>query len=282
MPYPEPTLYAIPLFLALLAVEPRALAARARRGTPVRGFERSDAVASIGLGIGSIFFTTFINLAVYAIALRLWPYHIADLGSGALGWTAAMIGWDFSYYWHHRIEHESRILWACHVNHHSSRYYNLSTALRQPWTPVAAVFFYPWWALLGVAPRMIMISAGLNLIYQYWIHTEAIDRMPRWFEAVFNTPSHHRVHHGSNPEYLDKNYGGILIVWDRIFRTFEPERAPVDYGLTKNIDSFSLWTIAFHEYAALARDVRRARGLGDRARTLFKGPAWRAPSADQG
>ena len=153
---------------------------------------------------------------------------MTDLGGGALGWTVAMVGWDFSYYWHHRIEHESRLLWACHVNHHSSRYYNLSTALRQPWTPVAAVLFYPWWALVGVEPRMIMIAAGLNLISHYWIHTETIDRMPRWFEAVFNTPSHHRVHHGSNAEYLDRNYGGILIVWDRCFRSFEPERAPRD------------------------------------------------------
>src|SRR5580658_2247549 len=282
MPYPEPTLYAIPLFLALLAVEPRMLAAMARRGASVRGYERRDAVASIGLGIGSIFFTTFINLAVYGIATRLWAHRVTDLGPGVLGWTVAMIGWDFSYYWHHRAEHEMRILWACHVNHHSSRYYNLSTALRQPWTPVAAVLFYPWWSLVGVAPRMILISAGFNLIYQYWIHTETVGRMPRWFEAVFNTPLHHRVHHGSNAEYLDKNYGGILIVWDRLFGSFEPERAPVDYGLTKNIDSFSLWTIAFHEYAAMARDLRRARGVRERASILFKGPAWRAPSLERG
>ena len=192
-----------------------------------------------------------------------------------------MIGWDFSYYWHHRFEHEVRILWACHVNHHSSRYYNLSTALRQPWTPIAVVFFYPVWALFGVAPWMIMVSGGLNLVYQYWVHTEAIERMPSWFEAVFNTPSHHRVHHGSNAEYLDKNYGGILIVWDRFFRSFEPEREPVMYGLTKNIETYSLVAIAFHEYAAIARDLRRARGLRDRLGILFRGPAWHAPSLER-
>ncbi len=280
MEYPEPTLYAIPFFLALLAVEPRALAGVARRGREVRGYERRDAIASIGMGIGSIFFTTFINLAVYSIATWLWPHRVVDLGHGVAGWTVAMIGWDFSYYWHHRFEHENRVLWACHVNHHSSRYYNLSTALRQPWTPIAAVLFYPWWALLGVEPRMIMISAGLNLIYQYWIHTEAVDRMPRWFEAAFNTPSHHRVHHGSNAEYLDRNYAGILIVWDRLFRTFEPERAPVVYGLSKNIESFSVWTIAFHEYGSLWRDLLRARGLRDRLGILRHGPAWRAPSKE--
>ncbi len=135
--------------------------------------------------------------------------------------------------------------------------------------------FYPGLALVGVAPAMIMVSAGLNLVYQYWVHTEVIGRMPRWFEAVFNTPSHHRVHHGSNPQYLDKNYGGILIVWDRLFGTFEAERAPVEYGLTKNIDTFSVWAIAFHEYAALGRDLRSAAAWRERIDILTHGPAWR-------
>jgi sterol desaturase/sphingolipid hydroxylase (fatty acid hydroxylase superfamily) len=203
---------------------------------------------------------------------------VVDLGAGWAGWVVVLVGWDFAYYWNHRVEHENRLLWACHVNHHSSRYYNLSTALRQPWTPFAGLVFFPPLALLGIQPWMIMVSGGINLIYQYWIHTEAIDRMPAWFEAIFNTPSHHRVHHGSNPEYLDKNYGGILIVWDRLFRSFEPERARVVYGLTKNIDTFNLWTIAFHEYAAIGRDLRAARSMRDRMGILVHGPQWRAPS----
>src|SRR5882672_3691554 len=230
------------------------------------------------MGVGSLFFVTLINLGIYSVALELWQHRLFDLGHGVLGWAVAMLGWAFSFYWHHSAEPESRMLWACHVNHHSRRYFNLSTALRQPWTPVAGLLFYPGWSLLGVAPAMIMISAGCNLIYQYWIHTEAVDRLPGWFEAVLNTPSHHRVHHGSNPEYLDKNYGGALIVWDRLFGSFEPERAPVVYGLSKNIDSFSLVTIAFHEYASIARDLRRARGWRERVGTLLHGPAWRAPS----
>jgi sterol desaturase/sphingolipid hydroxylase (fatty acid hydroxylase superfamily) len=278
MQYPEPTLYAIPFFLATLAAEPGVLRGLRAKGRQVRGFDRRDTRASLGMGIGSLFFVSLINLAVYAIASRLWEHRLFDLGHGIVGWSVAMIGWDFSYYWHHRVEHENRLLWACHVNHHSSRYYNLSTALRQPWTPVAAVIFYPGWSLLGVEPRMIMISAGLNLIYQYWIHTETIGRMPKWFEAVFNTPSHHRVHHGSNPEYLDRNYAGILIVWDRLFGTFEPERTPVVYGLSKNIDTFSVLSIAFHEYVAIANDLRHAAGLRDRLGILWHGPAWEAPS----
>jgi sterol desaturase/sphingolipid hydroxylase (fatty acid hydroxylase superfamily) len=278
MPYPEPTVYAIPLYLVTLALEPWALAKLARKGRSVRGYERRDTVASIGMGLGSLVFVSLINLGIYAIASRLWPYRRFDLGHGVAGWAVAIIGWDLLYYWDHRLEHEVRVLWACHVNHHSSRYYNLSTALRQPWTPFAGWVFFPGLALVGVAPSMIMVSAGLNLIYQYWIHTEAIDRTPRWFEAVFNTPSHHRVHHGANPQYLDKNYGGILIVWDRLFGTFEPERAQVEYGLTQNIETFSLWKIAFHEYAAIGRDLWAATAWRERIAILARGPGWHPPA----
>jgi sterol desaturase/sphingolipid hydroxylase (fatty acid hydroxylase superfamily) len=278
MSYPDPTVYAVPLFIAALVLEPRLLARLRWQGRAPRGYESRDRNASLGMGVGSLFFATAINLVTYKVAGCLWPHRLFDLGSGVLGWVVAILAIDFSYYWNHRAEHEVRLLWACHVNHHSSRYYNLSTALRQPWTPWTGIFFYPLWALAGVRPSMIMVSYGLNLIYQFWIHTEVIGTMPRWFEAVFNTPSHHRVHHGSNPEYLDRNYAGILVVWDRLFHTFEPERAPVEYGLTKNIESFNLWTIAFHEYAAIVRDMASARGLRDRIGILVHGPDWRAPS----
>jgi len=276
--YPDPTLYAVPLFLAGLLLEPWLLGRRAKAGQRTRGYERRDRNASLGMGLGSLVFATAINLVTYAVARRLWPHRLCDLGSGLIGYAVAILAVDFSYYWDHRVQHEVRALWACHVNHHSSRYYNLSTALRQPWTPWTGVLFFPFWALAGIAPEMIMISYGVNLIYQFWIHTEVIGKMPRWFEAVFNTPSHHRVHHGSNPEYLDRNYAGIFIVWDHMFGTFEPERAPVEYGLTKNIESFNLLTIAFHEYAAIARDLFAARGLRDRIGILFRGPEWRARS----
>lgn len=274
MDYPEPTLYAIPFFLVTLWAEPIILSRSARK---VVGYERRDTKASLGMGLGSLLFATLVNLAVFSAAKALWPYRLFDLGHGVWGWAVAMVGWDFSYYWHHRAGHRIRLLWACHVSHHSSRHYNLSTALRQPWTPVDAILFFPIWALLGVEPWMILFSGGLNLIYQYWIHTEAVNRMPGWFEAVLNTPSHHRVHHGSNPEYLDKNYGGILIVWDRLFGTFEKERAPVQYGLTKNIESFSLGTVAFHEYVAIFRDVCRVRGTRERLGILLHGPEWTVP-----
>jgi sterol desaturase/sphingolipid hydroxylase (fatty acid hydroxylase superfamily) len=282
MGYPDPTLYALPFFGVTLLLEPLLLRRQAKRGRRVAGYEARDRNASLGMGVGSLVFVTGINLVIFALAGWLARYRVVDLGTGAVGWAVALVGWDFAYYWHHRFEHRVRLLWACHVNHHSSRYYNLSTALRQPWTPFAGLVLYPPLALLGVAPWMIMVSGGLNLVYQYWIHTEAIDRMPGWFEAVLNTPSHHRVHHGSNPEYLDKNYAGVLILWDRLFGTFEPERAPVVYGLTKNIETFNLLEIAFHEYAAIARDVRDARGLRERIGVLVHGPEWRAAGSVAG
>jgi len=279
--YPDPTVLAIPFFLVTLIAEAWFLARYLKRREPraatdPRGYERGDTFGSLSLALGSLLFVTFINLAIYQLAGLLYAHRLFELGSGALGYAVALIGWDFLYYWHHRAEHRVRLLWACHVNHHSSQYFNLSTALRQPWTPVAGILFYPWLALLGVQPAMIMISGGINLIYQYWVHTELIGRLPAAAEAVLNTPSHHRVHHGSNPQYLDKNYGGILIVWDRLFGSFEREEERVVYGLTKNISSHNPFYIAFHEYAALLRDLRRAKSMRERLGRVFRGPDWAA------
>ncbi len=272
---PDPTLYAAPFFLAALLVEVRVLRRQRALRRDVVGYDdRKDTWASLAMGVGSVLFVLPVNALVYALSTWLWPMRLVDLGDGALGWAVAMIGWDLAYYWNHRFEHEIRLLWACHVNHHSSRAYNLSTALRQPWTPYAAVFFYPPLAFLGVAPWIILVAGGINLVYQFWVHTESIGRLPRAIELVFNTPSHHRVHHGSNGRYLDKNYGGILIVWDRLFGTFEEERERVVYGLTKNIDSYNPLVIALHEYAAIARDVARSRSLHELAGYVLGPPGW--------
>lgn len=278
--YPDPTLYAIPFFVVTLLGEAWLLASWRSEKNPdlaekvVRGYERKDTFGSLTLGLGSLVFVTLINLCIYNLATLLFSHRLFDLGSGVLGFSVALIGWDFLYYFHHRAEHRIRLLWACHENHHSSQYFNLSTALRQPWTPLAGLLFYPWLALFGVRPALIMISGGINLIYQYWVHTEVIDRLPRPFEFIFNTPSHHRVHHGKNPEYLDKNYAGILILWDRLFRSFEPERERVLYGLTKNITSHNPFFIAFHEYGAMFRDVKSAETLHAKLAHIFAGPGW--------
>lgn len=206
---------------------------------------------------------------------RLWQRRlIPDLGEGPLAWLGATIGWDFIYYWNHRFMHESRYMWAIHVVHHSSERYNLSTALRQPVADAFGTFVpYGLLSLFGIRPRLIVQARAINLIYQYWIHTDVIRRLGS-AEAVFNTPSHHRVHHGANRQYIDRNHGSILIVWDRIFGTFEREDEPVVYGLTKNIESFSPAVIATHEHRDILRDVAHSDTWRDRVSFVFRGPGW--------
>ena len=207
---------------------------------------------------------------------RMWQRNGGrrDLGNGVAARLAAIAGWDFIYYWNHRFMHEVRTLWAHHVVHHSSERYNLSTALRQPVVEPFAVFLpYGVMSWLGVRPALVEDARGVNLLYQYWIHTDTIRRLGR-AEEVLNTPSHHRVHHGSNPKYIDRNHGSILIIWDRLFGTFQREEDPVVYGLTKNIDTYSPIKIAFHEYADIVRDVAASDNWRDRLSFVFRGPGW--------
>ncbi len=201
---------------------------------------------------------------------------LPDLGNGPLALAVAVLGWDFIYYWNHRIQHESRFLWAIHVVHHSSERYNLSTALRQPWAESLGMFVpYGLLSLLGVRPNLIETARQINLLYQFWIHTDAI-RTIGPLEEVLNTPSHHRAHHGSNRRYLDRNHGSILIVWDRLFGTFQREldEDPVVYGLTKNIETFNPVRIATHEYVDIVSDVAQSRTWSDRLSFVLRGPGW--------
>lgn len=206
---------------------------------------------------------------------RLWRHRlVGPLADGAVPALLAIAGWDFIYYWNHRSMHESRYMWAIHVVHHSSEHYNLSTALRQPvLDSVGTPLPYGALCLIGITPGQVTLARGVNLLYQYWIHTEAIGRLGP-AEAVLNTPSHHRVHHGSNRLYLDRNHGSILILWDRLFGTFQPETERVVYGLTRNIDSFDVATIATHEFRAMLRDVAGAGSWRERVGYLVRGPGW--------
>lgn len=263
---------AIPAFIALMVVEACAGAWVARQTYAAR-----DTAASLAMGVGNV----LIALATKGLKLGLffWLYdrRLLDAGTGAAAWVGLFFADDFVYYWYHRKSHEVRLLWAAHVNHHSSRRYNLSTALRQSWTgPFTHLPFYAVLPLLGFHPLMVLTMGSVSLLYQFWIHTEHVGRLPRWLEAVFNTPSHHRVHHGSNVEYLDRNHGGILIVWDRLFGTFEPEDEdePVVYGLTQNIDTFNPVRIASHEYEEMLADVARSRTWRERLEFVLRGPRW--------
>jgi sterol desaturase/sphingolipid hydroxylase (fatty acid hydroxylase superfamily) len=269
MEYPEPTLYAAPAFILAMFVEHALLK---RQQESVLGYERRDTIASLWMAVGSIAFVSLNNWVVFRIGSWLFTHRLFSL-SGPLAYLVAILGWDFLFYCHHRAEHRVRILWACHVNHHSSERFNFSTALRQPWTPFATVLFYPSLALLGIEPALIMMAGGINLIYQFWVHTEGVRKLPAPFEWLFNTPSHHRVHHASNPCYLDKNYAGIFMLWDRAFGSFELETEPVRYGITTNIKTFNPFKIAFHEYAATLRDVfRPGAKLRARLRAVFAPP----------
>ncbi len=239
------------------------------------GFERRDSTASLAMLAGNV----GVQLAAAPALLRvdnfLYHHRISKFGSRRGSMIAAMILWDLCYYWDHRWMHEVRLLWANHVSHHSSERYNLTTALRQPWSPFLTFWVFAPLPLLGFPPQKVHRAGQLNLLYQFWIHTEAIDRLPEPIELVFNTPSHHRVHHGANRQYLDKNYGGILILWDRLFGTFEEEVRRIRYGLTKNIDSYNPMTIGYHEFRDIVRDVRSARTVGDRVRYVLGRPGWR-------
>lgn len=211
-------------------------------------------------------------------ASRLWRKGgRRDLGSGVLPWTLAMLWWDLAYYWNHRFMHTFRAMWAIHVVHHSSEHYNLSTALRQPVaTPLGVWVPYGLPARIGVRPQIIETSRALNLIYQYWIHTDTVRSLGA-AEDLLNTPSHHRVHHGRNKRYIDRNHGGILIVWDRLFGTFtreQPEVEPVVYGLTTNIESYNLYTVATHEYRDMFREVARSDNWRDRLGFVLRSPGW--------
>jgi sterol desaturase/sphingolipid hydroxylase (fatty acid hydroxylase superfamily) len=166
------------------------------------------------------------------------------------------------------------VFWACHVNHHSSTHYNLSTALRQAvLTPLSGPIFWAPLPLIGFPPWMVLTAQAWSLLYQFWLHTEAIDRLGP-LEAIMNTPSHHRVHHGKNVRYLDKNHAGIFIIWDKLFGTFAPEEERVVYGLTTDITTYNPLRIGFHEFAAIGRDVARAPSLRAKLGYMFRPPGW--------
>jgi sterol desaturase/sphingolipid hydroxylase (fatty acid hydroxylase superfamily) len=239
------------------------------------GYELKDTLASLGTLAGMVAIGLATMPITNAINRFLYRNRIADVAKHRkAAWISSMVLWDFLYYWDHRAQHEVRLLWANHVAHHSSQRYNLSTALRQPWTGIMLMGFFAPMPLLGFEPAMVARSGQLNLLYQYWIHTEAIDRLPSAAEAFLNTPSHHRVHHGSDQQYLDKNYGGILIVWDKLFGTFEPEIRQVTYGLTKNIKTFNPVRIGLQEYVAIGRDVVAAKGWRAKLGHVFRRPGW--------
>jgi sterol desaturase/sphingolipid hydroxylase (fatty acid hydroxylase superfamily) len=282
----ELIIYAIPFFFLFMGIEFLALRHAAHdheheepevaagTGAPI-GYELKDTGTSLSMGLGHLFIAGAWKLVSIAVLAGLYTVSPFQLSPGDWWvWVLLFFADDLAFYCYHRSHHRIRLFWASHVVHHSSQHYNLSTALRQDWSPFTGSLF---WMPLGLffEPWMIVLAMSWNLLFQFTLHTEAIDRLPRGIEFVFNTPSHHRVHHGSQEQYLDRNYAGILILWDRMFGTFEPEGERVRYGLTRNIETFNPVKVAYGEFANIWRDVKSAGNWRHRLAYAFRGPGWK-------
>lgn len=261
MNLPDPVQMAIPAFIIAIIAEMFAVKAGARGD-----YDWRDTATSLVMGFGNTFAAILFGAAVVGFGVAIHEFRLFDIPVTWWSFLLCFVGDDFFYYWFHRSAHRVRWFWASHVIHHSSQHYNLSTALRQTWTghfSLSFIFRLPLF-FMGFDPKLILFCAGLNLVYQFFIHTEVVRRLPLGLEAWLNTPSHHRVHHGTNARYLDRNYGGVLIVWDRLFGTFEAERddEPARYGIIRNLATFNPLWVATHEWVGIARD-------------LWKAPDWR-------
>lgn len=273
-PLREPVIVAIPVFVLFVAIE--WISARALEAREPGGYLARDAVTSLVMGASSQLFWLagkIVGLVLYAaVWVHVAPWHLP--ADAWYTWVLAVVGTDFLYYWYHRAAHRIRLVWATHQAHHSSEYYTFATALRQKWNNSGEIVAWLPLPLLGVPPWMVFTGFSISLVYQFFVHTERVGRLWAPIEYVFNTPSHHRVHHGSDPEYLDRNYGGILILWDRLFGTFRAETHRPRYGLTTPVDSYNPFWLQLHEYVAIWRDVRAARSWRDRLGYALGPPGW--------
>ncbi|MBR32826.1 MAG: sterol desaturase [Spirochaetaceae bacterium] len=273
--------YAIPAFFLLILVE---LLFQWITGKKLYNF--SDSITDLSTGVLNRLFTLFylgLTVAIYSFFYERFRLVEWNLDSTASLWTSAVVGFiafDFFYYWAHRMSHEMNFLWAGHVVHHQSEEFNLTVALRQPafhqlftW-----IFFIPL-AFLGIHPALLVAIGEISLIYQFWIHTRAIDRMG-FLESFLNTPSHHRVHHGRNPEYIDKNHGGTLIIWDRIFGTFQRENQEPVYGIVKPFRSYNPLWANLHYWKEILDLARKAPTLSEKILIWFRRPGY-DPAAPQ-
>lgn len=245
---------------------------------------KKNILTSIGLGIFS-FLGAFVSKAMILVVFTwLYQYHIFDLSEGVWWiWVLCFIGDEFSYYWFHRCSHTIRYLWAAHMVHHSSETFNLLATFRNSIFAQfnGSIIFWCWLPILGFPPEMLFFAKSMSAFYQFLLHTETIKKFPAWFEYIFNTPSHHRVHHSSDLEYLDKNHGGWLIIFDRIFNTYRDETFHPKYGLTEPIESFNPFYITFFEWIKIGQDLRRFKGIKNKLNCLFGKPGWMPREANQ-
>jgi sterol desaturase/sphingolipid hydroxylase (fatty acid hydroxylase superfamily) len=263
------------IFLILIAIEALLVWQSGRK------YSVSESVASFWINVGQIVINQALVKSLHlGILTGVWQYRLFTISIDN-GWNllTLLIGLEFCYYWQHRCSHRIRWIWATHAVHHSVKYFNLSAAYRIGWTGWLSgniLFFLPlcW---LGFPPLAVTTGLALNLIYQFWLHTELIPQLGM-LELIFNTPAHHRVHHASNSQYIDKNYGGVLIVFDRLFGTYQAEQEAPIYGLTKPINSHNPLVIATHEWVRLYQDLCRIRNWQQFLRCVCYSPDWQEPS----
>jgi sterol desaturase/sphingolipid hydroxylase (fatty acid hydroxylase superfamily) len=264
---------AIPLFFVFIGLE---LAVAKKRGLTV--YRTGDALADLGCGIGQQLVSVLLGAAVLSTSYSfLYDHRFLTLPEGVVPWVVAFFAVELGYYWWHRLSHEVNLLWAAHVVHHHSEDYNLAVALRQSVTTWATSLpFYLPIALLGVPLGVFGAMLSLSTLYQFWIHTELVPPLGR-LEKVLNTPALHRVHHGVNPRYLDKNHGGIVAFYDVLFGTWEPESEPVVYGTTRPLESFNPLWAQVEQYLDLLRLARKAPSAWLALKVFWASPAWREP-----
>lgn len=265
-------LWAIPFFAILIITE--IIVDHIRK---TKFYRINDSIVSLYAGILSRVNGIFRQIIPFVIYIWVEAnFSLFDFSDSLILWVAVFIGYDFLYYWKHRMGHEVNILWASHVVHHSSEEYNLTTALRQTSGSILDWIFYLPLAFIGVEPSLLFSVAALNLVYQFWVHTRHIPKLG-WYEWAFVTPSNHRVHHAVNQNYVDKNYGGVFILWDRLFGTFqeEDESDPCLYGIRKPIKSWNPIWVNFHFYAQLIKDTWRTKAWKDKIKIWFMPTGWR-------
>lgn len=264
------TVIAIPFFLLLILIEYFAT----RKSHP-EYYRLNDALTNLNVGVSHLLFkllTTGILFGAYVWTTE----HIAVMHlSGVWAYIVVLVLFDFCFYWAHRFGHEMNIFWGAHVVHHQSEEYNLTVALRQSWihSLLAFIFFLPI-GLLGVDILTLGICASINSFYQFWIHTKAVKRMPKWFEAIFNSPAHHRVHHGVNPKYIDKNHAGMFIIWDKMFGTFQEEEEEPAYGTTTPVNSWNPAWLNIEYYAGMYQKSKQFSSVKDKLKYIVAKPGW--------
>lgn len=267
-----------PVFIASMCLEAWHLRRHGRQT-----YTATETAANVVLALSHAAADGLAWAAVLGLFVWLHDHRLFDIPMNAFSVLGLLLLQDFCYYWFHRASHRIRWMWASHVTHHSSETMNLSTALRQSLTyPVSGMWIF-WLPLawVGFRPEHVILAVAVSLAYQFFVHTESVHRLPGWVEAIFNTPSHHRVHHARNPEYIDRNYAGVLIIWDKLFGTYVPENMPCEYGIVNPIHTRNPLVMMFHEWRDLFADVARPGPLLLRLQHLWRPPEWKRPDNRQ-